>query len=41
LIEQKFAEQGLSGADVTVTTKADGQRDIQVQVDKQEWNMDN
>lgn len=41
LIEQKFAERGMPEVDVTVTTMADGKRDIKVTMEKQEWNMDN
>ncbi len=41
LLEAKFAEKGIPDANVTVTTKADGKREVQVDVNQQKWNMDN
>lgn len=38
LIQSKFAEKGYPEVDVTVSTTADGKRDVQLKMDKQEWN---
>jgi hypothetical protein len=41
LLESKFAEKGIPDANVTVTTRADGKREVQVDLNQQKWNMDN
>lgn len=41
LLESRFAEKGIPDANVIVTTRADGKREVQVDVNQQKWNMDN
>jgi hypothetical protein len=41
LIEQKLADEGLSGADVAVQTRVDGKRDVDLKIEKREWHTDN
>jgi hypothetical protein len=41
LIEQKLSEQGMPEADVTITTGADGKREVQLEFEKRKWKTDN